>query len=222
MDDGQAPPGRTFFIRTAGVADTGAVRALDDLCFPAGDPDREPAPPGELEDAVLLGDVRLLIGETGPVAYVHADRHTRPDQIYISGVGVAPAYQRRGLGSRLIDDCLREVEPGTREQVPIVTITSPRNLVMLRLMLARGFRGRWYLPDYFGPGRDRLGCQLSRHGTVAPPWRTRRVSLDRVDELRAALATGREVVQEVSITGRAYVLAPLPAGDLLSGNPPHP
>jgi ribosomal protein S18 acetylase RimI-like enzyme len=187
-----------YTVRTAQARDSARVREIDSACFPPGDRDREPAPPGELEEAVLAGDVRILEVDDRPVAYAHADRTSRPERIYISGVGVEPAYQRLGLGSRLIDDCLATLEDQRRRHIPIVTITSPRNLVMLRVIHSRGFRARWILREYFGPGRDRLGCQWSISARMSPPEHLRFVHAADIEGLYPLLDSGRYAVERVS------------------------
>lgn len=197
-----------YIIRTAIAPDASAVRAIDNACFPPGDPDRQPAPPDELEAAVQLGDIRILEVAGAVVAYLHTDR-TRPDRIYISGIGVAPDCQRLGFGTRLMDDCLAGLPHGLRTRLPIVTITSPRNLVMLGLIFGRGFRARWFLKDYFGPNRDRLGCQLSATGYLAPPGEVRLVPAEALAAVYQSLKAHRHVIQGLIRTpaGAVFELA---------------
>jgi len=110
---------------------------------------------------VATGDVGVLERDDRPVGFLHADR-TLPDLIQVAGVGILPEMQGRGLGTFLVERCLSLVDPTTRNTVPILTITSPRNLRMLAILLSHGFVARWYLQDHFGPKRDRLGMQLAR------------------------------------------------------------
>lgn len=163
---------RDTAVRVAGEADVGAVVRIDRLAFPVDSPDQQRAGPGELEAGVDAGDVYVL--EDGPevVGYVHIDR-SAPDLVYVSGIAVRPDLQGRGLGSWLIDYFLSSRGPG-QDQVPVVTITSPRNLVMLRTLFRRHFAARWLLRDYFGPGKHRFCAQLHTTGTwpsaVPPRW----------------------------------------------------
>ncbi|MDQ1295639.1 MAG: hypothetical protein QG608_3524 [Actinomycetota bacterium] len=153
--------GRTqSFVRLATSQESGLVRDLDNRCFPPDHRDLQRAEPGELESGVEAGDVRVLEQDGRLVAYLHADS-TVPGRIEIAGMAVLPELQGQGLGTRLVESCLSLVEPGARRTVAIVTITSPRNLRMLHILLRHGFLVRWFLKDHFGPGRDRFGLQLA-------------------------------------------------------------
>jgi GNAT superfamily N-acetyltransferase len=171
-----------FRIRVAEPADAQAVRWLDDLCFPPDSLELEPAPPGELEQAVEAGDVRLLEHDGEPVGYLHADT-SMPGRIYVSGLAVHPRLQRLGLGPLLIQECLGSLDDQVRDLVPIVTVTSPFNVRMLRVLFRRDFAVRWFVRDYFGPGRHRFGLQLRRrppHPPAAPSAVSWSTDLDRV------------------------------------------
>jgi ribosomal protein S18 acetylase RimI-like enzyme len=140
-----------YRIRIANTSDAGAVRQLDDLCFPPESPDKQRADPGELEEAVRVGDVRLLESGDDPMGYLHVDT-TVPGRIYVSGLAVHPQAQRQGLGTIMVEECLASIGSFARSSVPIVTVTSPRNLPMLRVSFTHGFGARWVLRDFFGPG----------------------------------------------------------------------
>ena len=191
-------PTRECEIRVAVPADAHAVRSLDDAAFPPANRDAQRAEPGELESGVEAGDVRVLVLGGEVVAYAHVDSDTR--RIYVAGVAVRPDLQGVGLGSVLMDHLLATL--GQRRAVrPVVTVTSPRNLVMLGLATSRGFAARWVLRDYFGPGRDRFGLQLTAPGS----WPV----LDVRDVAAADLAVVSDlmhsgyVVREVLRHGRA-------------------
>ena len=185
------------------------VRELDDQVFPPGDRDRQRAAPGELEAGVLAGDVHVLerLGEV--VAYLHTDR-SRPNMIFVSGIAVRPDVQGLGLGTMMIDHFLDSLPAAIRSSVPITTITSPRNLAMLRLLFARGFAGRWFLRDYFGPGRDRVGCQLRGHGTPWPPAAEIHVPAAAHDALMRLLSEHGHVIRALvhTVTGPMFELVP--------------
>jgi ribosomal protein S18 acetylase RimI-like enzyme len=218
---GLADPSVKHLIRVATVADAAAVRALDDAGFPAGNRDQQRAADGELEAAVLAGDVWILELGAEPLAYIHADR-SRADRIYISGLAVSPRAQRMGLGSRLVDDFMGRLSDDLRARLPIVTITSPRNLVMLRLIFARGFRARWILRNYFGPGRDRLGCQLTSAGYRAPPDRVLTMPVAALDTVYRFVEVHRHVIQGLSgVAGDArFELARYPGQQFPPSAPP--
>lgn len=151
-------------IRLAGENDSAAVRELDDLAFGSGG---QRADPGELEAGVAAGDIYVLVqAEDVPVGYLHADT-SRSNRIYVAGVAVHPQWQGRGLGSALIDRML-EVLGDERHLAPVVTVTSPHNVRMLKVLLQRGFSARWFLVDHFGPGIHRFGCQLLAADSPVP------------------------------------------------------
>jgi len=56
--------------------------------------------------AVAVDD-EMVVGKASAVHYVHPDK--RP-QMFINEVGVAPRYQRRGLGRRLVQALLDEAK----------------------------------------------------------------------------------------------------------------
>jgi hypothetical protein len=169
VDDPVARASLTF--RLADKGETGLVRAIDSAIFPPDSLELERAPAGELEAAVEAKDVYLFHLGHRPVGYLHLDR-TSPLKIYISGFGVVPERQNDRLGTAMVTlttDLLRN----ERDDRPIYTVTSPRNIRMLRLLFRIDFAGRWVLPDFFGPGRHRIGCQLVHPVTRADDHRAR-------------------------------------------------
>lgn len=207
-------------IRPARLDEAAAVRELDTLAFPADSPDQQRAAPGELEDGVTAGDVHVLVRGREPIAYIHVDR-ARPERVYVSGIAVRPDFQGLGLGSMLIDHFLRSTPGEVRARTPIVTITSPRNLVMLRVILRRGFAGRWFLRDYFGPGRDRLCCQL-RSGPAAPSASIYRVPVTATGVLRSLMDAQRLALTALanSDNGPLFELVPVCPGEFVPGGRP--
>jgi ribosomal protein S18 acetylase RimI-like enzyme len=59
--------------------------------------------PGNLLFVALVNDV--VVGMASGILYVHPDK---PLQLFVNEVGVADAYQRLGIGTRLMDAILRE------------------------------------------------------------------------------------------------------------------
>jgi GNAT superfamily N-acetyltransferase len=201
-------------VRVAADADVPAVVRIDRLAFPADSPDQQRAAPGELEAGVAAGDVYVLEDAGAEVvAYVHIDR-SAPDLVYVSGIAVRPDLQGRGLGSGMIDHFLASVGPG-RHHVPVVTITSPRNVVMLRTLFRRHFVARWLLRDYFGPGKHRFCCQLHPTGRWDPAVPSRWVPVADQATLFALVEGGMAVRSLRSAGGTPeYELVP-PAPDFL-------
>jgi ribosomal protein S18 acetylase RimI-like enzyme len=178
------------FVRVALHGDEGTVRELDDSAFLVDDPDMERAAPDVLEKGVLAGRVWLLDYEGEAVAYVHAV----PDEgerVYIEGIGIESSKQGRGIGSILLEHCLHALQSDLDHGLSVVTVTSGRNLPMLSLLLKYGFVGRWALPGFFGPGRDRLGLQLRRGDQlIAPPTVVDRIPVTDVEGMYARVKQG--------------------------------
>ena len=152
-------------IRLAEPGEAEQVRALDDAVFPEISIDLERAPEGELEEATQVGDVFFLELDAERVGYIHVNRQD-PRCIYVAGMGWLPEMQDRRLGTALarkVKAKLYAVTVGA-DRLPVYTVTSPHNFRMLRILFNLGFAGRWALPDYFGPGRHRIGCQMRRPG----------------------------------------------------------
>jgi ribosomal protein S18 acetylase RimI-like enzyme len=181
-------------LRWAEEGDIPAIRALDDAAFPARSLSLQRAAPGEIESGVRAGDVRLLVLDGRLIGYIHVDR--RSDCHEIAGVAVRPECHHRGYGTLMIDAFLRESVP-TRSVTPIVAVTSPRNRRMLTILYQRGFAVRWALRDYYGPRRDRFGCQLR----LPDPPQIRNEDLETV--------SGQQRVLQI-IESRSYVIRSLP------------
>ena len=152
-------------VRVATPNDVSRIQALDDLCFPSDDLDRERAVPGEIEAGVEQGRVTVVELDGVVVGFLQVD-HLSDHHIYIEALGVDPATQGRGIGRVLADHFLASVIPNTAS---VSTVTSPRNVRMLRLLFDRGFVVRRVMRDYFGEGKDRFYCQLRmKHRFVDP------------------------------------------------------
>lgn len=207
-------------VRPAEPHETALVRGIDDCVFPEQSEDLQRAPDGELEEGVEAKDVYLFEMAGRAVAYLHVDR-SDPERIYLSGFGILPEMQSRGLGTALValaQPILAEYE----HKVPIYTVTSPRNIRMLRLLFSLRFAGRWVLPDHFGPGRHRIGCQLLRQSSGLPESaRTRQVRPDDIRELGCLADDGWVICgQRASKAGPLFELAASSGDDFLTCPPP--
>jgi GNAT superfamily N-acetyltransferase len=216
-------PSAIHVIRLAnGPADMEIVRELDNAAFPPASRDQQRADPGELEDGVAVGDVYVLERDQRPVAYLHLDRQ-EPGRVWVSGLAVHPDVQGGGLAKLMMDHFLRAMEPQWRSNA-VATVTSPRNHVMLGLLFTTGFAARWPLRDFFGPGRDRFGCQLSTAGPPAP-GSVRLVPTTALDAVYAVMDRHRHVVRALVQTesGAQFVMSPEQPGEFLECAPPtHP
>jgi ribosomal protein S18 acetylase RimI-like enzyme len=207
-------------VRVAcGPLDTANVRELDNVAFPPSSNDQQRADPGELEDGVAVGDIYLLERDDVPVAYLHLDRQT-PGRVYVSGLAVHPDVQGGGLGKLMVDHFLKEMHDQWLSTA-VVTITSPRNHVMLRLMFSRGFVGRWLIRDFFGPDRHRLCCQI--RSSVEPaegPMTLASATL--LDTAFALMEEHQHVVRGLvaTPTGPHFLMSREQPGEFLSCVPP--
>lgn len=155
-------------VRLAGWNDLAKLKALDAVCFPEDDVDRERATPGEIEAGLQHDGITVVQDGDELVAFLQVDRPS-DRHVYIAALGVRPSAQGGGIGARLLDSFLRSVDPEAGLVSSISTVTSPRNLPMLGLLLSRGFVVRTVMRDYFGEDKDRFYCQLRvRHRFVDP------------------------------------------------------
>jgi hypothetical protein len=59
----------------------------------------------------------------------------------------------------VVQECLTSLAEARRSGLAVVTVTSPRNQRMLRVLFKHGFAARWILRSCFGSDRYRLGLQ---------------------------------------------------------------
>ena len=205
-----------YEFRIAARADSAVVRKLDDLAF---GPEGQRAEPGELEAGVDAGDIHVLAQDGVPVGYIHADT-SRPGRIYVAGVGVRPERQGQGLGSALIDHML-ELLGDERHRIPVITVTSPGNVPMLKALFRRGFSARWFLADYFGPGHHRFGCQLRSVGARSSES-VLKIPISRLEQICNLMFSQTFLIQGITGVGATaeFELAPIRRSDFLPSDPP--
>jgi ribosomal protein S18 acetylase RimI-like enzyme len=214
------PTEENILMRPAEPHEASLVRGIDNSVFPEGSEDLQRAPAGELEDGVEAKDVYLFEMAQRAVAYLHVDR-SDPERIFVSGFGILPDVQNRGLGGRLVA-LAQPILEEYQVKVPIYTVTSPRNTRMLRLLFGLRFAGRWVLPDYFGPGRHRIGCQLLlRTSGLLESADTQTFRIDDIYKLARLVDEGWLIRgQHKSETGLRFDLAFGSGEDFLTCPPP--
>jgi len=79
---------------------------------------------------------------------------TEPDEAYIHFVGVSPDHRGEGIGRALYERFCEEVRSHGRTVVRAVT--SPVNDRSVAFHEALGFEVERVVPDYDGPGEDRV------------------------------------------------------------------
>jgi GNAT superfamily N-acetyltransferase len=175
-------PTESIIMRRAEAREAPLVRAIDDKVFPEHSEDLQRAAAGELEGGIAAKDVYLFEMAERAVAYLHLDR-SHPGRISLSGLAILPEMQSRGLGTA-IAALARPILEEYEDKLPIYAVTSPRNTRMLHLLFGLRFAGRWVLPDYFGPGRHRIGCQLlQRSSGLLESTETQLLKFDDIHEL---------------------------------------
>ncbi|RJQ76676.1 N-acetyltransferase [Pseudonocardiaceae bacterium YIM PH 21723] len=155
-----------FTVRWAAPADIPRILWIDAECATLPGSLLMPAPPGELESGVLAGDVLVAESQHTVAGYLHLDQQY-PHAVYVAGVAVLPGMRRRGMGAALLAAALGSADP----ELPVYTVTSPRNLVTLTMFFAQGFVGTWAFPNLFGPQEHRLGMRLLPSGETLPSVR---------------------------------------------------
>jgi RimJ/RimL family protein N-acetyltransferase len=187
----QLPSRSALTVRRAGPNEAEIVRRLDTVVFPSHSLDLQRADEGELEDATKVEDVFVLELRGEVSAYIHLDRQDSR-WLYIAGIGVLPHKQNQGLGTfmlrAVLEECQQQVADECGTVLPVYTVTSPRNTRMLRVLFNLGFAGRWALPNHFGSGRHRIGCQMLLPGNALDASRTRTARVGGIDHLDRLLA----------------------------------
>jgi len=110
---------------------------------------------------------RLFIDHFAQTSYVVEDADGRlagfavaflsPDDVqtvYVHFIGVDPALRGSGLGRELYARVAREAKAAGRSR--IAAVTSPVNTTSLAFHAALGFEIGPVVPDYDGPGEDRV------------------------------------------------------------------
>lgn len=190
--------------RIAKEDDLEELAALDATCFPADDPDHQHASPGELETGISARGVTVAIDGTRIVGFLHVEQPSVEHAI-ISALGVHPDYRRSGLASRLLDAYLKSLQPYALEHMSLSTVTSPRNLPMLRILLARGFIVRNLMTNYFGTDRDRLYCQLRVRRPYVDPNDRYLVPVSALDEVASLLETQSYAITNILHTAASWL-----------------
>ncbi|MGC5662259.1 GNAT family N-acetyltransferase [Micromonospora sp. WMMD723] len=156
-------------IDDATEAEIPVLVALDGVCFPADEETQKPAAPGEIEEAVRQGRVRVVRLDGQIVGFLRRETPSE-HHLYIGALGVRPDCRRQKIGTALLEDLLNAGWAPERRDLPSVsTVTSPQNLAMLGLLLSRGFVVRTLMPDYFGLGQDRFYCQYKSRVEYVDP-----------------------------------------------------
>lgn len=139
-------------IRTAEPADLPVILAVDRECFPEGREDLQPAPSGEIERGVATNKILLAELAGQPVGFLQHELSEIAD-LEVLSLAITAEARGHGVGNALLTHFLNSVGG----QSSIWCVTAPTNLAMRALLEKHGFVLSRSLPDYFGPGRHRVG-----------------------------------------------------------------
>jgi [ribosomal protein S18]-alanine N-acetyltransferase len=146
-------------LRVAQANDLPALFALDAECFPEGNSDLEPAPPGEIEAGVQEGWVFVAEVANQIIAMLQFEKASSNEWELLT-LAITKKYRGTGIGKLLMDRLFVELNTSPY-LVAVGCVTSPNNLAMQGLLESFGFVQVGVLSDYFGPGKHRLKFQLN-------------------------------------------------------------
>lgn len=148
-----------LLIRVATETDLPTLLALDADCFPKGNVDLEPAPPGEIEAGVREGWIFVAEHENQVIGMLQFEKASS-NQWELLTLAIQEHARGKGVGKALIDRMFVELNTSPY-LVAVGCVTSPNNLAMQGLLESFGFVQVGVLSDYFGPGKHRLKFQLN-------------------------------------------------------------
>jgi ribosomal-protein-alanine N-acetyltransferase len=135
-----------FQIETANWHDLGALRQLEQICFP-----KDAWPLWDLVGILTLPHViRLKVMVGGQmVGFVAGDLHRKENLAWIATIGVLPDYRRQGIGRALMQTCEQMIG-----DIPIRLSVRVSNLEAIHLYESLGYRtiGSWI--GYYDDGED--------------------------------------------------------------------
>ena len=133
-------------ILPASILDLNALRRLEHDCF-----GKDAWPFLDLVGVLMFPDVvRLKAVEDGQmVGFVAGDPRLREGWAWIATIGVAPRYQRRGIGRALLRTC------ESRLGVPRLRLTvRPSNSAAIAMYEKEGYRTVDVWKSYYDNGED--------------------------------------------------------------------
>jgi len=146
-------------VRLATIVDLPDLLALDLECFPKGNTDLEPAPPGEIEQGVADEAVFVAVTAAQTIGMLQLERGSSNEWELLS-VAITSSHRSNGVGQALMDQLLIELNKSPY-LVAVTCLTSPNNLAMQGLLEKYGFLQVGMALDHFGPGKHRLRFQLN-------------------------------------------------------------
>jgi ribosomal protein S18 acetylase RimI-like enzyme len=146
-------------IRIATESDLPDLNSLDAECFPVGNPDLEPAPPGEISAGVQDETVFVATANQKVVGMLQIEKISSNEWELLS-LAITATHRGQGVGQALMDRLFLELSRSPY-LVAVSCLTSPNNESMQGLLESFGFVQVALIPDCFGPGKHRLKFQLN-------------------------------------------------------------
>jgi ribosomal-protein-alanine N-acetyltransferase len=146
-------------IRVATESDLPHLISLDAECFPLGNFDLEPAPPGEIESGIQEGAIFVAALHETRVGMLQLEK-VSPNEWELLTLAITASHRGQGVGKALMQQLFAELAKSPY-LVAVSCLTSPNNEAMQGLLEGFGFIQVGLLSDYFGPGKHRLKFQLN-------------------------------------------------------------
>jgi len=143
-------------IRSATADDIESLEAIEIGCFTTTDPTVAQAAPGEVATAVRRGEVLVATIDREIVGFVQASARS-PGHHFVDDIAVIESARDHGIGRQLVGAVLTQVG----ESCLVACTIAPSNTASLILFSRLGFVITAFLPDYYGPGKDRLWLERS-------------------------------------------------------------
>lgn len=147
------PPTVQYRIKTANWRDLGALRTLEQECFPI-----DAWPLFDLIGVLSFPNVVRLkaVWDDQMIGFVAGDRRSSENLAWIATIAVRPVYQRQGIASALLAAC--EV----RLKVPRVRLSvRVDNLPAIRLYQGCGYQRVGFWPKYYQDKSDAIVFEKS-------------------------------------------------------------
>lgn len=97
-----------------------------------------------------------------PQGYLLAAPSSNHSELWLMSLLVAPTARGLGLGKQLVTTFQNRCREHTSIETVLLTV-SPNNTSALQLYLNHGFEIQTKVPDYLGPGEDRLLLTWKSH-----------------------------------------------------------
>jgi ribosomal-protein-alanine N-acetyltransferase len=147
-------PGSRYLITPATWRDLGALRTLEQICFP-----KDVWPIWDLIGVLTLPNmVRLkALAEREMVGFIAADCRLREGVAWIATVGVLPGYRRMGIGRALMEQCENEI---SLDVIRLCVRVSNQAAQEMYRVLGYGVKEIW--AGYYQDGEDALVMEKIR------------------------------------------------------------